>query len=57
MSDRLADGTNAEIGIPPGGVSGCSSNPRQSTVTSNSSCSLTRLLRSATKQNGQTKSE
>jgi len=44
-------------GCPPRGVSGCSSNPRQSISTSYSSCSLTRLLRSATKQNGQTKSE
>jgi hypothetical protein len=42
---------------PPRGVSGCSSKPRQSSVTSYSSCSLTRLLASATKQKGQTKSE
>jgi hypothetical protein len=42
---------------PPSGVSGCSSKPRQSISTSYSSCSLTRLLASATKQKGQTKSE
>jgi hypothetical protein len=42
---------------PPGGVSGCSSNPRQSRSMSYSVCSLTRLLVSATKQKGQTKSD
>jgi hypothetical protein len=42
---------------PPMGVSGWSSKPRQSRVTSYSRCSLTRLLASATKQNGQTKSD
>jgi hypothetical protein len=44
-------------GRPPGGVSGWSSKPRQSSSTSYSFSSLTRLLVSATKQNGQTKSE
>jgi uncharacterized protein DUF6496 len=43
--------------MPPGGVSGCNSKPRQSRSKSNSSSSLTRLLRSAIKQNGHTKSE
>jgi hypothetical protein len=42
---------------PPGGVSGCSSKPRQSRTTSWVACSLTRLLASAMKQKGQTKSE
>ena len=41
---------------PPGGVSGWSSYPTQISSTSCSLCSLTRLLRSATKQKGQTKS-
>jgi methylglyoxal synthase len=44
-------------GMPPTGMSGCSSKPRQSRTTSNSSCSLTRLPCSATKQKGQTKSD
>ncbi len=53
---RSASGRTSERGTPPGGVSGCSSYPNQSTCTSSSRCSLTRLLRSATKQKGQTKS-
>jgi len=42
---------------PPGGVSGWSSKPRQSSSISWVRCSLTRLLASATKQKGQTKSD
>lgn len=50
-------GTRSAMGLPPGGVSGCSSKPRQSISITNSFCSLTRLLCSAMKQYGHTKSE
>ncbi len=50
-------GSQDESSTPPAGVSGWSSYPTHSKSSSSSSSSLTRLLRSATKQNGQTKSE
>jgi len=46
-----------ERDTPPSGISGWSSKPLQSISMSYSSSSLTRQVRSATKQNGQMKSE
>jgi len=57
MSSIRAAGKRLASDTPPSGISGWSSKPLQSISTSYSSSSLTRQVRSATKQNGQMKSE